>query len=241
MGCAAGGLVGLLLAFVLGSIGAVSAGWWLPSAFLLAIAGAFVGYQVVDLKLHTKRMDEARVQHQAMMRSVVEEHGLDEAFVASESGQFIGIAWDAKRIALKGRRGGAMTLEFANLVDLEVEIQTETFTETESETRTNRGSQIFGAAVGGLAFGPAGAIVGGLSAPQTTSSSTSSSTMEVGYVLRCRTLDRKDPLHEIEFYRSSSRVLWPPLAERKNAIQRFHAHLSNIVHMNSTSDNKDHG
>ena len=62
---------------------------------------------------------------------------------------------------------------------------------------TNRGSQALGAAVGALAFGGIGAIIGGLSASSTSRSGTRRLSIQV-------TIDDPvKPLHEVTFYQTN--------------------------------------
>ncbi|WP_108836318.1 SHOCT domain-containing protein [Tateyamaria sp. Alg231-49] len=59
---------------------------------------------------------------------------------------------------------------------------------------TNRGSQALGAAVGAVAFGGVGAIIGGLSGSSTSSSATKRLSIQITVD------DPQEPLHEVTFY-----------------------------------------
>lgn len=78
-------------------------------------------------------------------------------FDSFETGCAIAIDPSRNQIAIRDRKGKIDRFDFSEIVGAEVVRNGQTV------IKTNRGSQLAGAAVGGLLFGAAGAIVGGLS------------------------------------------------------------------------------
>jgi hypothetical protein len=73
----------------------------------------------------------------------------------------------------------------------------EVVTDNHSVARTDRGGQAVGAAVGGLMFGPAGAIIGGLSGGSSTTQKASK------IAVKLYTTDMQHPLIEVVFKKFS--------------------------------------
>ena len=70
-------------------------------------------------------------------------------------------------------------------------------------TKTSRGSQVVGAAVGGLLLGGMGALIGGLSGSTTTRQTVSS------VLLRLTVNDTAQPIHEVYFFGGSGDAQLP--------------------------------
>ena len=93
-----------------------------------------------------------------------------------------------------------------------------------SITKTNRGSQLVGAAVGGLAFGGVGALIGGLSGSQTTHHQTTNVAIKVTVD------DNYHPVYTVPFVDMGAAGVNPnnPRAQpAQEALARVHAHLIN--------------
>lgn len=99
---------------------------------------------------------------------------------------------------------------------------------------TNRGSQMFGAALGGLAFGGIGAIILGLSG------ATVHRKMVRHLSLSVRVLDQERPIHEITFFKCEDHLNGAPahLEMVKQSVARletFAAHIENAIHRSKTA------
>jgi hypothetical protein len=96
-----------------------------------------------------------------------------------------------------------------------------------SITSTNRGSQLAGAALGGLAFGGVGMIVGGLSG--STRSQPTIQSVSIKVIVD----DRVAPVHVIEFFRSPAKggidAGNPHIKPSLDQADRFHAFLVNAL------------
>jgi hypothetical protein len=91
-------------------------------------------------------------------------------------------------------------------------------------SRTNRGSQAVGAAVGAVALGGVGAIIGGLSGSTTTKDTV----RRIG--LKIISDDPQVPLHDIMFFRAidqsrGDRMDASHVVEGRRIAEEFHAHL----------------
>ncbi len=223
---------GFLLGMLIGA--EISFGMAVALPLVLGGLGAWWGAKA-DQARYDAQAQKMLVSEEQARSQVMQTHLLDEVVVNVESDQFVGIAWDARKIVAQDAGGAVLSFSFEALTDVELEVQTDTSSQTEGQITTNRGSQLFGVAVGGAAFGVGGAVVGGLTGSQRTSSVTTSNTSEVGYILRCRFLDRRNPIVETVVYRAGVGVhCWQLLAARQVTARRFHAHLSNILHENRT-------
>ena len=94
---------------------------------------------------------------------------------------------------------------------------------------TNRGSQALGVAVGALALGGIGAIVGGLSG----SSTQQERVRRISLILKVR--DNIQPLHNITFFnweadKKGVKPTWPVVTMAISKVEKFAAHISNAIH-----------
>lgn len=223
------------IGFGIGAFIALASGMGMPTLlsmflpFLLGGLGIYLG-ALVDRNADRANEAAAKAKESSEAEELTRRHGLDEVVVNSDNGAFIGINWNSHLI-VSGAAGLAPRLRpFDSLADVELEIDRETFSEDESVTTTSRSSQIIGAAAGGVLFGPAGAVVGGLTGKQTTTGTSSNFQIDTKYTLRLRYRDRQEPLAETEFYSRNKGLEYSfKGAERLRSAQRFHAHLSNIL------------
>src|ERR1700751_166485 len=94
-------------------------------------------------------------KHNKLVEWVKATYRTQDLFVSWSDKSFIGINFDDSRVCLgNGRSHGAY--RFEQIAAVEVVQNGATM------TRTNRGSHFVGGALGGLALGPLGAVVGGL-------------------------------------------------------------------------------
>lgn len=142
----------------------------------------------------------------------------DELFTDA-AGNFVGYRF-ADQTIIYGARSWTMTLPLAAISGVEVRKNGVTV------TRTNRGSQLAGAAIGGLAFGLPGAMVGGLSGSSTASERLKA--VSLFYVLD----NQEQPVHEVWF------GAWPGngqpeqsllVASKLQTMERFRAHALNAL------------
>ena len=144
-----------------------------------------------------------------------------EFFVSSNDHSFIGVDFTAQTVIL-GKGDHETSYDFKRIAKVELVENGATL------TQTNRGSQLLGAAVGGLALGGVGAIVGGLSG-----SSRSSDRIKHLFI-RIVVDDTANPLHQVTFLdcRASKKGWDSNGFLAKSAIEtanRFHALLINSM------------
>lgn len=177
-----------------------------------------VGVSVVILAIisavnHNNKMDAAR-------QRVTARYKPSELFVSSEDQALVGLNFDHQKVIL-GSGKSERAFDFSQIVSVEANENGSTL------TSTNRGSQVVGAAVGALALGGIGAIVGGLSG-----SSRSRSRLQ-SLSLRVIVDDRSNPVYSIYFFKSSSEKGVDPsdysAKEARSKLDRFHAHLVNAM------------
>jgi hypothetical protein len=94
---------------------------------------------------------------------------------------------------------------------------------------TNRGSQALGAAVGAVALGGVGAIIGGL-----TASSTQSGRVR-RIILVLKTRDQSNPIHQVTFFNwDADNKGWNGgsviVRQAMQAAETFAAHIANAIH-----------
>ena len=155
-----------------------------------------------------------------------------EIYVSSDDRSFCVLDFEAAQITLglNKARGGLATREppyrdthpFSAIIEVELQRDGTTV------TQTNRGSQAVGAAVGALAFGGLGAIVGGLSASSTTRNRVRTISLIV------KVADRSRPLHQITFlnWTADKKGLKTDSSIVKHAsqqIEKFAAHVTNAM------------
>jgi len=111
--------------------------------------------------------------------------------------------------------------------------QVEVLRDGASITSTNRGSQAAGAAIGALAFGGIGLLLGGLSGSKRTNSTVHS------IALKIIVDDPKSPVHTVEFFKSDEKKGTDATSEFVKAaaqrIDHFHALLINALRKRSDS------
>ena len=113
--------------------------------------------------------------------------GFHDFVIAFQPGDAIGVDYDTKRVALSSS-GANHILNFADIISVEVAEDGAT------TSKTNRGGQVAGAAIGAIALGGVGAIIGGLSASSTTKQKVSKVTINI------ITSSRDCPFFEIKVY-----------------------------------------
>jgi hypothetical protein len=151
-----------------------------------------------------------------LKRRIVSQYRLNDIFVSPEDKSLVGFNFDDRKIVL-GSRNSLRQYDFASIVSVEV-VENGT-----TVTQTNRGSQLVGAMVGGLALGVAGAVVGGLSGKSRSQGRIR------GISLKVAVDDHMYPIYMICFLRcSSDKGLDPdsfPANQARQSVDRFHAHI----------------
>lgn len=143
----------------------------------------------------------------------------DELYVSIVDGSAVGINFADEKIIL-GKPGSDGVYGFAQLAAVEVVENGATV------STTNRGSQLAGAAIGGLALGGVGALIGGLSGSRTTRHKIAS------VVLKVTVDDLHHPVHSITFLKTDGQGVEPDSLVAKparEAAERVHAHLVNAM------------
>jgi hypothetical protein len=153
-------------------------------------------------------------------RDVLSQHyAMDEVYVSTVDSSAVGINFEAERILL-GQRGRETEYSFDQIAAVEVQENGATV------STTNRGSQLAGAAIGGLALGGVGALIGGLSGSRTSHQKVSS------IVLNVSVDSTIEPIHKITFLQvSGAGVEADGLVAQpaRDAAERVHAHLINAM------------
>ncbi|MCA8835205.1 MAG: hypothetical protein K8953_08985, partial [Proteobacteria bacterium] len=112
--------------------------------------------------------------------------------VSKDDHSFIVVNFATQQIILGMGDTSRTDLPFSSI------IQVETLKDGLQTSSTNRGSQVLGAAVGGVALGGVGAIIGGLSGSKTSVSGTKRLS------IRITVDDKEKPIHEVLFYLDST-------------------------------------
>jgi hypothetical protein len=152
---------------------------------------------------------------------------LDDLYVSTEDRNLIGISFKDKKIIL-GSGLQDSEWDFSQITAVEV------IENGATVTQTNRGSQLVGAVVGGLAFGGAGAVVGGLSGKSNSRARTRNISLKVTID------DRIKPVWTISFLKwRPEKGLEPDGFIAKQArmnVERIHAHLLNAMRNTRTPE-----
>jgi hypothetical protein len=154
------------------------------------------------------------------MQRVQSKYKIDEIYVSTLDRNLIGINFSWHYVVL-GSGNYDAAYDFTQIASVEVVENGVTV------TQTNRGSQLLGAAVGGLAFGAVGAVVGGLSG-----SSRSRARLR-GISLKVTVDDQLRPVHVISFLQSSDEKGLDPeglvARQARERVDRVHAHILNAM------------
>lgn len=183
--------------------------------YIVAV-GIFVVVLVVGARQISKR-DSAIVN---LKQRIVSKYGINEIYLSSELQSLLGFNFGARRIIL-GSLNHEKQYDFAQIAGVEV-IENGT-----TVTQTSRGSQLLGAAVGAVAFGPLGVVIGGLSGKSRSRGRVR------GISLKVTVDDSVCPIYMICFLRCSSKEGLDPdsslASSARQNVDRFHAHLINAM------------
>ncbi len=175
----------------------------------------FVCFMVLVFFVAAKSAKEQKRAKERIKR-LKSDYQPDEFYLSVADGSLIGLNFDSRMILL-GTRKAESSYSFSQIVTVEVLENGTTI------NQTNRGSQMLGAAVGGLMFGGVGAVVGGLSG------SSRSNTRTTDIQLKVVIDDRLRPSHLVCFLKSKDKkglkVDDSELKAAQEAVSRFHAHL----------------
>ncbi|MBT2133956.1 hypothetical protein KK137_06380 [Croceibacterium sp. LX-88] len=142
-----------------------------------------------------------------------------DVYVSSYENSVIAVDQTARRIAL-GTMESPIQVAWEQIASVEIERN------GQSLSQTNRGSQVMGAAVGGLLLGPAGLLLGGLTGSKRNVQLVNELSLKV--VIDDHTM----PVHRVSFFKITGNGLKPdnalikPLADR---LEHFHALISNAI------------
>lgn len=181
--------------------------WFIVIAILLLLFFVVVFYEVKS---------EERVA--GIQKILKEEFRVDELYVSREDESFLGISFDRNTLVI-GDPNFRKEYMFSEVASVDI-IKNNT-----SVTSTNRGSQLLGAAVGGIALGGVGLLAGAL----TGSKRTKDRTNEIA--IKIVVDDRVKPIHLIKLFNwhdkngleDDSDMLKPYI----ELADRFNAHLAN--------------
>jgi hypothetical protein len=181
------------------------------TAAILLFLGFVLALIIVQIKL---QKEDAQTRQRIMSQ-----YKAEDAYVSGDS--LIGLNFKARKIILASGGQPEKVYDFAQISAVEIVENGATL------TQTNRGSQLLGAVVGGLAFGGVGAVVGALSGSSRTRERLRS------IALKITVDDHQQPVYTIYFFRSSAKKG----ADRESVItrmqlqyvERFHGHIVNAM------------
>lgn len=120
------------------------------------------------------------------------------SFTATDGNSGIAIDHDRKKVCLLTYRDGSIVDRVVSYKDI---LSVEVYEDGKSVTKTSRTSQLGGVAIGAVALGGVGAIIGGLSGKTTSSKKTEH------VELRLMINDSREPLHDIVFLHNKEGLL----------------------------------
>lgn len=173
--------------------------------FIIVIAVIFVFFAIISGFVKGVNGSKTR-------QRVASQYGANETFVSDIDGSFVAINFGKQQVIF-GKKKYESSYSFNQIASVEV------IANESSVTQTNRGSQLLGTAVGVVALGGIGAILGGLSASKTSKSRLKSLTLKIIVD------DQRQPVYSIPFFRSANGsdpngLFAKPAFER---IERMHA------------------
>lgn len=182
--------------------------------------GVFITIIVVGLIIWAiVAASKGKAAKRALKDAFIGSHEGWDAYVTPDLEQVIAIDHDGRRIAI-GPLAAPIEVSWSDVASCEVERN------GQSITATNRGSQVMGAAVGGLLLGPAGLLLGGLTGSKRNVQKVSELSLKV-------MIDhRAAPIHRIIFVKMPGDGVKPESAMLKpivDRIEHFHALLSNAI------------
>jgi hypothetical protein len=181
--------------------------------FILCAALLFCFYLV------KKGWDQSN-EEAATKQRLVSQYRVKELYISPDDRSLIGLNFDEQKIVL-GAGKHETAYDFAQVASVEV------IENGVTVTSTNRGSQVLGSVVGGLALGGIGAVIGGLSG-----SSRSRGRLK-GITLKIFVDDHANPVYAIPFFRNNSSKGVdsdePQAREARERADRFHAYVLNAM------------
>lgn len=184
---------------------------------ILMVITAVIAWAVwAGLKAESNRL--AKIE--ARRLEIMQQYGSDEAFASDTDGSLIAFSFDRGVIVL-GDLTFAKEYMFSEVSSVEM------LRNGASITSTNRGSQLIGAAVGGIAFGGLGMLAGALSGSSKTVERVRDITMKITVD------DNVRPIHVLKIYQSTDpKGVDPNSLQIKPHIEkadRINAHMVNGI------------
>ncbi|MBX3562837.1 MAG: hypothetical protein KF780_13615 [Sphingomonas sp.] len=197
--------------------------------WVLGIFGVLVVIAIV-IGIDAAQSTNARIS-EGMRR--LTELGSVDSYASGFDGSCLGIDWDKRQI-FAGITPDIQNYDFNLLQRAEIDIDGVTVTTTESTTKTRRGAQIAGAAVGGIAFGPVGLLVGGFTGGNKMAASSLDKRFVNSITIVMHFRDRAHPIQSVTFFKwemSGKGVAHnaPILKDVVQKANRYHALLSQII------------
>ncbi len=169
---------------------------------------------------------------QEKSKELSEKYDLEDIYFSIWDKSFLGINFDRSIIVI-GNQNQESTISFSSIIEFEVLL------DQTSITKSNRGSQLAGAAIGGIALGGIGAIIGGLSGSTRTKNTVSE------IALKLIVEDRFTPVHKVLFFKAATdqgAAPDSPLVKSSiEKVERFSAHLAHAFRKtNNKNEPKEH-
>lgn len=178
----------------------------------------FVLMIVVGIGVGINQANENAAKAASIDQAIREQFNIDELYVSTVDQSFLGFSFDRKMVVI-GDPNFRKEYMFSEIASVDI------IKNGASVTSTNRGSQLLGAAVGGIALGGIGLLAGALTGSKRTMDRTSEIAIKIVVD------DRVKPLHYIQMFKwpdkkglESDNALLKPIIEQAD---RLNAHLVN--------------
>lgn len=166
---------------------------------LIVLAFVIVGGFAILLTVAIKTDNQRRKTRSDAVLMLQETEGADEVYVSPFDMSTIAIRWRDCSVFLGSAPDQIHCYPMSDIISAEVELEGGKAAKTNATTRTRRGSQVAGAALGGMVLGPAGLVLGGLSGGSTTKSTGLELDCISRITLTVQVRDRTSPVHRILF------------------------------------------
>jgi hypothetical protein len=143
---------------------------------------------------------EQRKRAAEAVERITEQYKVTDTYVSPFDSSCVALNWD-DRVLVAGSGGPERQYPFDCLYQVDIDIDGNTVTLTSGTTKTRRGSQLAGAAAGGIVFGPLGLLVGGFTGGNKTNSQVVDKRYVRSLALVLYLRDRRDPVQRVTFFR----------------------------------------
>ena len=234
-----GALYSLAIFFVALIVHLFSSGATPFADFAMWISGPLLVGSVVILGLIEEQKEIRRKGAQeGTTAAFLERNKTADIYISAGYGRVIGVDWDNRVVFIGDTIDNIETVPFADLLEASVDIDAVTETVTTSNTKTNRGSQVGNAAAAGLLLGPAGLIIGSLTAGSKTTGKSVAKTLVKSITLVVRVRSKTSPVRRVDLIPfAKGRTLSPNhgiIVETSKKAAHYRALLTQIIEEQAT-------